>query len=342
MASRQRLYADYDSPWKEALDRFLPAFLLLFFPDIYQDIDWRCRWVALDKEFQQIIRKAKPGKLLADKLYKVWRKNGEERWLFIHVEIQGQVEEGFPRRMFDYNVRVFQLYNRTVVSLALLCDETPAWRPHEFGYGEWNCDVRIVFRTAKLLDWKERTAELETSLNPLAPVVLAHLKALETRRSPASRWAWKLRIVKGLYQRGWSEPDVRELFRMIDWIMALPEAMQEDFREEVHHYEEEKRMRYVTSIERLAQAEGRKEGRQLGRKEGRQLGRKEGRQLGRKEGMLEGIELDLEMKFGKEGLALLPRIKALTDLAELRALARDLKTAKKLDSLRAKLGEIAK
>jgi len=32
--------ADYDSPWKEALVRYLPHFLALFFPDVHAQIDW--------------------------------------------------------------------------------------------------------------------------------------------------------------------------------------------------------------------------------------------------------------------------------------------------------------
>ncbi len=31
---------DYDSPWKEALERFFPEFLALLFPAIYAQIDW--------------------------------------------------------------------------------------------------------------------------------------------------------------------------------------------------------------------------------------------------------------------------------------------------------------
>ena len=32
--------ADYDSPWKEALDRYFEACLALFFPEAHADIDW--------------------------------------------------------------------------------------------------------------------------------------------------------------------------------------------------------------------------------------------------------------------------------------------------------------
>jgi hypothetical protein len=47
-----------------------------------------------------------------------------------------------------------------------------------------------------------RYEELEADPDPFAVVVLAHLKALETRRSPAERQAWRIRLVKGLYERG--------------------------------------------------------------------------------------------------------------------------------------------
>src|SRR5258708_38511591 len=87
---------------------------------------------SLDKEFQQIVADAKAGRGLADKLFKVWRKNGRELWLLVHVEVQGRVERRFGRRMFGYNIRCFELYGRRVISLAILCDDSPNWRPKGF------------------------------------------------------------------------------------------------------------------------------------------------------------------------------------------------------------------
>ncbi|MCI0358237.1 MAG: hypothetical protein L0211_07125 [Planctomycetaceae bacterium] len=31
---------DFDSPWKEALQRYLRSFLLFSWPDIHADVDW--------------------------------------------------------------------------------------------------------------------------------------------------------------------------------------------------------------------------------------------------------------------------------------------------------------
>src|SRR5207244_13468325 len=96
MAKRTSARDDFDSPWKDALQRYLQQFLAFFFPAIAADIDWSRGYEALDKEFQQIIRRAKVGKALADKLFKVWLRAGTEHWLLIHIEIQGARETDFP------------------------------------------------------------------------------------------------------------------------------------------------------------------------------------------------------------------------------------------------------
>lgn len=132
MKKRHATRSDFDSPWKEALEHFLPSFLQFFFPHIHADIDWSKGYESLDKELHQIVHGAESRKALADKLFKVWLRSGEETWLLIHIEIQGESEADFPVRMFRYNVRAFERYNRTVVSLAVLTDDDASWQPESF------------------------------------------------------------------------------------------------------------------------------------------------------------------------------------------------------------------
>jgi hypothetical protein len=40
--------ADYDSPWKEALDFYFEAFLALLFPAVHAQIDWSRGYESLD------------------------------------------------------------------------------------------------------------------------------------------------------------------------------------------------------------------------------------------------------------------------------------------------------
>ncbi len=252
--------SDYDSPWKEALEYYFEAFMAFFFPQAHADIAWGRGHEFLDKELQQVVRDAELGRRLADKLVKVWRRDGQEAWVLVHIEVQGQVEADFAKRMYVYNYRLFDRFDQQVVSVAVLGDEQADWRPAEYGYALWNCRVSLQFPTVKLLDYAVRWDELEASANPFAVVVMAHLKAQATRQDINERFMWKLRLVRGLYERGFTRHDVLELFRIIDWIIWLPEELTQGFRRTMASYEEEKRMPYVTSIERLGRQEGRQEG----------------------------------------------------------------------------------
>jgi len=44
---------------------------------------------------------------------------------------------------------------------------------------------------------------------------------------------------------------VLNLLRFIDWIMALPEEMERSLNEKIAEYQEENKMRYVTSFQRI-------------------------------------------------------------------------------------------
>ncbi|MBY0524504.1 MAG: hypothetical protein K2R98_13960 [Gemmataceae bacterium] len=150
--------------------------------------------------------------------------------------------------------------------------------------------------------------------NPFATVVLAHLKTLQTRKDPEDHRAWKLRLVRSLYERGYQREDVQQLFRFIDWMMELPEDLDEQFRRDVQQYEEDKQMPYISGIERRAEQRGLEQG--------------------LRKGLLEGLALGLELKFGAPGKKLLPRIRRIKDVAQLQSLHQLLKRVGTLDELR--------
>jgi len=249
--------SEQDSPWKEALERYLPSFLALYFPTVHAAIDWTRNYEWLNTELRQVVRDAEMGKRLADVLVKVWRKDGQESWLLIHIEVQGWPEQDFAQRLFVYHYRIFDRYNRQVVTLAVLADDRPNWRPDRYAYDLWGCRLDFQFPTVKLMDFAGREAVLEASDNPFALVTRAHLATLQTRHDPASRHQGKVRLIRELYERGMSRDDVLQLFRIIDWMMDLPTALEQLFRQEAEQIEQERTMPYVTSVERLAKEEGR-------------------------------------------------------------------------------------
>jgi hypothetical protein len=302
----EKTVADFDSPWKEALDLYFQAFLAFFFPLIHNDIDWSRGFEMLDKELQQIAPRGAQGRRYVDKLVKVWRRNGQLVWVLIHIEVQTQRERGFTRRLYTYNTRIADHYNRTVATLSVLADDDPNWRPSIYQAELWGWSVRMTFPPVKLLDYANRETELEGDRNPFARIVLAHLKALETRHDPARRRDWKFRLVRGLYEQGFEAEDVRQLFRLIDWLMELPRALNNLFWDEVKAFEEERNVPFITTPERI----------------------------GIEKGLLQGIEEALQAKFGEEGVKLLPEITRLDDPEKYRLITRAVATATTPDEVR--------
>jgi hypothetical protein len=251
---------DYDSPWKQALETFFPDFMAFFFPAAHDDIDWRRGYQFLDKELRQVARDAELGRRQVDVLAQVWRQGGQETWVLVHVEVQAQAQAGFAERMYVYNYRLYDRYRRAVASLAVLADEQTGWRPGEYSYELWGCRAGLVFPAVKLLDYWTQWSSLEASSNPLATVVMAHLKAQETRDDPAARQAWKLWLTRRLYRLGYARQQVLDLFGFVDWVLQLPGPQELVFWQEVQEMEEEKRMQYITSIERIGMQQGMQQG----------------------------------------------------------------------------------
>ena len=207
---------EFDSPWKDILEAYFQDFMLFFFPQIHEDIDWSRGYDFLDQELRQVVRDAELGTRLTDKLVKVWKLSGEESWVLAHIEIQSQEERNFSDRMFVYFYRLRDKYNQKIASLAILGDERETWRPQPFQQSLWGCEVSFRFPTIKLLDYGSRWAELEASRNPFAIAVMTHLKTKETRQDAQARKDWKFRLTRRLYELGYERQDILNLFRFID------------------------------------------------------------------------------------------------------------------------------
>jgi hypothetical protein len=209
-------------------------------------------------------------------------------------------------RIYAYNHRLFDRHDREVITLVILTDDDPAWRPSGYEYARSGCRAGIEFPVVKLLDYATKYEELESNPNPFAVLVLAQLKALETRRLPEKRRTWNIRLVKGLYERGMGLEDVRQLYRFIDWVLELPEPLEQHFWEEIDAYQQEKVMPFIDIAERMATVKG----------------------------LLQGIEVALDVKFGAAGLELMPELRQIRDHVLLGKVLAKIKTAASPDDLR--------
>ncbi len=194
--------------------------------------------------------------------------DGTAQWVYLHLEIQGQQASDFAQRMFIYNYRLYDRYTQAIASLAVLADENAGWKPDGFDLEQLDCTHRFRFPVVKLLDFADRLEALEADANPFALITAAHLYTARTRHDPQARYGFKRRLVRWLYRHGWARQRILDLFAVIDWMMRLPDPLEQALWNEIQTIEGERKMAYVTSVERLAIQRGQQEGRAEGRVEG--------------------------------------------------------------------------
>ena len=314
-----------DSAWKTILEEYLEQFLLLLFPKIHAIIDWSRPIEWLDKEFEALWPGQNAGPRIVDKLAKVFLKDGTEQWILIHVEVEGGGRKTFNARMFRYHVLIRWKHDQTVLSLGILTDDVKSFRPGL--YLERFGDQVLLFRfpTVKLLDFESERAMLESSKNPFAMVVLAHLDARKAH-GDRERFDVRFTLTEKVCSPDYEGEDRIKLERFLKWILALPTELEVEFREKVRtEIEGVRTMPYLSTFEEIALEKGKAEGRAEGKAEGKE------------EGLLEALGLGLELRFGEAGLALLPRVKEIKDLTRLETLVAVLRKSDRIEDFEGRL-----
>ena len=253
----QNQMTEYDSPWKEILKIYFKEFIEFYLPEAYDGINWQRDPEFLDKELDRITKEAQAINRRVDLLVKVWLLNGDELWILIHVEIQGDRDPEFAERMYICHHRSYELFRKPVVGLAILADEEASWRVSEYRQHMFGTELVYRFNTVKLLDYLDHLSDLEQSDNPFAIVTLAHLRAKQTKREPENRFREKIRITRSLYQHGFNRQKIIDLYRFIDWVLSLPVEADDRFWVAMSNFEENKKMSYITSVERIGFQKGR-------------------------------------------------------------------------------------
>ncbi len=305
---------DTDSFWKEILEVLFREFICFFFPKISRDIDFEKGYQFLDKEFQQITKRSKSSKKIVDKLVKVYLKDGRETWLLIHIEIQGQKDKNFARRMYMYNYRIFDKYQREVISLALLTDNDPRYRPDTYRTERWDFFHVFKFPLVKIIDYINYEFEKEYKRNVFSLIVQAYLKTMETEGDDQTRYRWKRRFILLLYELGFTHETLVQLYRFIEWIMILPDPLEDHLYEEIKQKEGESAMTYILYAERK--------------------GLKKGVQQGEIKGLRKAIASVLEVKFGSVDAAVLKALQKIDSLEKLEELLHQAKISESQEAFK--------
>jgi hypothetical protein len=230
--SPEELVIDFDSNWKYLIVKYFFQFIQFFIPDLYADIDLMRPPVFLDNELQTIWRSMKTGLKMTDKLVQVWLKNGEERLLLVHIEVQARFETLFSKRMYTISYRILDKYKVQPVALAVFVD-TPI--PSQFDTYEdktYGTETRYKYNAYKIINQTE-TELLKRDDNLFSLVVLADLRTIQTKKEGEEfdRLTFKKHLYNLLLERNFDPEVYTDVLNFINYLMILPEPLEIEYKQ---------------------------------------------------------------------------------------------------------------
>jgi uncharacterized protein (UPF0335 family) len=232
----------------------------LLFPDVASRLDWTVEPVFMDKELQKLTNQSQDSRRYVDKLVKVCGTNGETRWILLHIEVQGQPEADFTRRMFTYYYRLTERFSEPVVSMAILTDTRKNFRPDHYQQELLGCKIRFEFVMVKLLDWQDCIDGLLASDNIfgllVAAQLIAKLEKNKRRRTDAVLDFYRLARKR---QHSWQH--IMMMLDFIEWMIRIPKQELDYYNEQVDRIDQEDTtMGYMAIYRRESYAKGIEQG----------------------------------------------------------------------------------
>ena len=259
---------NHDSPWKDTIEQFTRSFLEVTFPEVAAGIDWSVQPESLEQELREITPASEVGAKRVDKLLKVRLLDGTDQWLYIHIEVQMHYDPGLPKRLFVYHYRIFDKYGVSPLTLAILGDTSRKWRPTSYHYQSLGCGITFRFCICKTIDFRGKLDDPRYRHQQGLFIIAAHLGTQQHRRNPQNLFDCRFELFVKLNNEGYSPSEIRQLIRLIDWLMPLPDDLKIQFRNQLQQRLPDKTMPHITLFEELALKEGLEKGLQKGLEKG--------------------------------------------------------------------------
>ena len=271
-----------DLLWKSLLEGYLPDFLRFFIPNADEIFDFTKGIQFLDKELAKLFPESKIKNRRADKLAKVFMKDGTEKWILAHVEIQGYVDDEFGFRMFQYYYRIREKYNKPVMAFAILTDNNPNYRPSEFSEEFLNTKLLYQYETLKLSDYRPEDFQKVDNVFAFALEVAWYGLKANKPKEGKTLYQLKMNLFRRVQKKGYSAYDFRQILKFLkNYVSFGNSEMLVKFEQEID--KPIKNMDIIETVENYYKTYGIREGKKLGKK----LGKIEGKKLGKIEGKIE-------------------------------------------------------
>lgn len=214
---------DYDGQWKGLMTAYGEEFIRFFFSASFIGL------LNLEKGVEPYTEEllklfpnlSKKGKIIPDKLFRVYRKDGKIGFVIVHVEIEKSPDKKILKRMFLYYTRLIDLFpNAEITAIVVYIGKRvpTVYDVYEYKFG--GTEIRYKFNAYVVKHQKE--ADLIASENPFALAVLACFYAIKGEKDDNKRLFYKRKLTRLCLERNYPLHKIRNLLLFIGFVIFLP------------------------------------------------------------------------------------------------------------------------
>ena len=170
-------------------------------------------------------------------LIKVPLKNGTEKWILLHIEVQGYQDKDLPRRMFTYYYRSLDRFGVPVEALVIFTDRNKKYRPSVYEYDGIRTNCKYEYPIFKLADYE--MADFENLDSPLGIIFQTALIGMQRNLKDDKLLELKKTLFKKLLEKGYAKNKIQIIGNFIrDLIGFKNKKYNRIFVEEVNKLEQ--------------------------------------------------------------------------------------------------------
>lgn len=223
---------DQDSAWKDFVTKNIWDCVAALSPELYAAIDKSVPPEFLEQEIINAMRgkyKLKGKEKKTDKLVKFRLLNGEDYYLYVHFEFQGQLKDDFPERLYIYRSLVSLRYQtQNIATFALFTGKSPLDKHKFFEKTCFGSYIYFLYNWYAIID--QSIKELEQSDNMFLLAVLAAKYTLDTEGDDQKRLFFKKKMYELAERKQFSFEKMDELLSFVLDYMLLPDEIENEFQ----------------------------------------------------------------------------------------------------------------
>lgn len=298
--SNQPSSIDHDQLFKQLIQEFFEEFILLFFPDAYEEIDFHHVSFLNQEYFTDLVF----GERNYLDVVAETKVKGEDGFIIVHIEPQSTHRKDFNQRMFRYFCHLYLKHGKPILPIAVFTYDQPREESDTFEMQFSFFDV-LHFHYLPIVLKKRNWRDFLRQDNPVAAALMAKMGYNEDEKVQMKKEFMRMIITFEL-----NEAKMQLLMSFFESYLKLNQDEERQFQGEIQKLvpeEATKIMEMTTSWH------------------------KKGRQEGRIREAIDLICKFLQKRFGSESSELQNKVKQIDDLETLNELSDKIFAVQSLD-----------